>query len=182
MTDRASFLVAIFVIVARAVTAIAHPAITANIAGDCDSQVQRSVRAWIVLDGRGNRQPGLAENVSADAEVGGSPVAHVRTISVPDASILKRNTLIVDVVLSGSRAAVPLEVTACVGTSEGTCAMRFCIQRNDFILCTYSDRSVFSAERSFGLQTRIICTTNGDIGGQLVLDCGCSCPFNAEIL
>lgn len=75
------------VVLARAVRAIDQSAIPTGITRDLDSKVQWCVRNRVVLRRRGDGQPGLAVHVLTHSEVRRSPVAHVRTIGAPSASL-----------------------------------------------------------------------------------------------
>lgn len=166
---------------AGAVLAIDQSAITTGFAGDLDSKVQWLVRFWIVLSRGGDREPCFPIYVLTHAKVGWSPVTHTRTISAPDTSFGHCNTLVVNVVLSGSRVSVVPKIGGGIRACQGAFTVGLCVQRHNLVFGTCMLMSVPKIISKDNLLTRVIGTTDSGISRQLIVNRDSSCPLDAEL-
>lgn len=103
--------------------------------------------------------------VIADTEVHRGEVTHVLALGTPLATLLGGDTLVVDVVLSGSVLVVPLEVVLAVGASERLGLTSRCPERD-----------------SLGLRTGVVSTTDGDLRTHVIADIDTTIALHAKLL
>lgn len=128
-------------------------------ANNLDLEVEVSVGGGLVLE---HGQIGGAIGV-ADTEVHGRPVTGDLRAGAPLATLLGRDTLVVDVVLSGGRLALPVEVSGAVGAGQ-------------FVGTT----SGGGKRNGLRLSTGVISTANSNIAAQLVADVDVTSTLDTE--
>ena len=128
-------------------------------ANNLDLEVEVSVGGGLVLE---HGQVGGAISV-ADTEVHGSPVTGDLRAGAPLATLLGGNTLVVDVVLSGGRLALPVEVGGAVGAGQ-------------FVGTTCGG----GKRNGLRLSTGVISTANSNIAAQLVADVDVTSTLDTE--
>jgi len=155
----ADLLTTLTVVTVVEVTLAIVTALLANVTSEEDREVKVGVSGGLVLE---HGQPGSTAGVT-NTQVHRGPVTNGLGAVTPLATLLGGDTLVVDVVLSGGRLALPVEVSSAVGAGQGL------------------GRTVLNSQRDgLRLSTGVIGTADGDLLTNVVLDLNTASTLDTE--
>lgn len=140
---------------------VVHAVVAQVVTNQLDLKVQVGVGGGHVLE---HGEPGGTGAV-ANTQVHGGPVTDGLGAIAPLATLLNGDTLVVDIVLSGSGLALPLEVLGTVGAGQRALAARGRVERD-----------------GLGLGAGVVGTANGNLLGQLVANHDAASTGDTDLL